>query len=89
MIINKLAKQLSEELNQTISSKDIINLLSDKKEGLKHSNNIDDDLVEYVNNHYKKSGKKAEEKQVKPAEKKTEAKPNKSTQKNKDKKPKN
>ncbi len=73
MIINKLAKQLSEELNITVSSKDIINLLSDKKEGLKHSNNIDDELVEFVNNHYKNTVNKEDSKAVK--KEKSEAKP--------------
>ncbi len=86
MIINKLAKQLSEELNITVTSKDIINLLSDKKEGLKHSNNIDDDLVEYVNNHYKKSEKKVDTKPAKPAEKKADTKPAKPVEKKAEKK---
>ena len=55
MIINKFKNVLSEELGIPVDSQMIINALSDIKPGLKHSNGIDEELMEYAREKIKKS----------------------------------
>ena len=73
MRVYEFAKELSAETGKTISSNDVLQIVGAKKEGLKASSGIDDDLMKYVKDTItaKPAHKAAEVKpaEVKPAEK--------------------
>ena len=73
MRVYEFAKELSAETGKTISSNDVLQIVGAKKEGLKASSGIDDDLMKYVKDTItaKPAPKAAEVKpvEVKPAEK--------------------
>ena len=78
MTVSQFAKKLSEELGKEIKYQVVVEVLADKKPGLKHNNGIDDDLMAYArevitkgNNASNKADKPAPKKEVK----KEEAKP--------------
>ncbi len=48
MRVYEFAKELSAETGKTISSNDVLQIVGSKKEGLKASSGIDDDLMKYV-----------------------------------------
>ena len=50
MRVYEFAKQLTGETGKAISSNDVLQLVGNKKEGLKASSGIDDELMAYVRN---------------------------------------
>ena len=77
MTVNQFAKKLGEELGKEINYKRVVEVLADKKPGLKHNNSIDDELMAYarevIMNQEKDASPKKED--VKATSKKEEAKP--------------
>ena len=57
MRVYEFAKELSAETGKTISSSDVLLIVSKKKDGLKASSGIDDDLMKYVRENVTSGGK--------------------------------
>ena len=79
MRVHELAKQLSTDLIKKISSSELIEMLSEKKPGLKTMSSVSDDLIDFIYDRFniKRSDKKEElrKEETKAAEvKKTEVK---------------
>lgn len=55
MRVHELAKQLSSELGKQITSSELLVKLNKKKEGLRPTSNVSDDLIQYVRGLYIKS----------------------------------
>ena len=70
MRVHEFAKELSKETGKIISSSQVLVILSKKKEGMKATSTIDDDLMAYVRAKYIKPVEKKPEpnKHLKPAE---------------------
>ena len=64
MRVHELAKQLSTDLNKKISSSELIEMLSEKKPGLKTMSSVSDDLIDFIYDRFniKRSDKKDEAK---------------------------
>ncbi len=52
MRVHEFAKQLSNETGRTITSSDILMILSKKKEGIKPMSNIDEEMMKFVRSKY-------------------------------------
>ena len=48
MRVHELAKQLSGELGKQITSSELLVKLNKKKEGLRPTSNVSDDLIQYI-----------------------------------------
>ena len=55
MRVHELAKQLSSELDKQITSSELLVKLNKKKEGLRPTSNVDEDLIKYIRGLYIKS----------------------------------
>lgn len=62
MRVHELAKQLSSELGKQITSSELLVKLNKKKEGLRPTSNVSDDLIQYVRGLYIKSAAPAKAK---------------------------
>ena len=74
MRVHEYAKELSTETGKTITSSQVLTILSKKKEGLKATSTIDDELMAYVRAKFIKPVEKKPEpnKHLKPAPRKTQ-----------------
>ncbi len=68
MRVHELAKQLSTDLNKKISSSELIEMLSERKPGLKTMSSVSDDLIDFIYERFniKRSDKKEEVKKEEP-----------------------
>lgn len=62
MRVHELAKQLSSELGKQITSSELLVKLNKKKEGLRPTSNVSDDLIQYIRGLYIKSAAPAKAK---------------------------
>ncbi len=60
MRVHELAKELSKETGKTITSNEILLILSKKKDGLKPQSSVSDELLNYVRSKYKDTDHKKE-----------------------------
>ena len=75
MRVHEFAKEISKKLNENISSNDLIEMLSEKKPGLKAMSSVSDDLVNFIYDRFNINDKPVEKKadtSAKAEEKKSE-----------------